>query len=168
MVFRIAHASDLQKIIDLHVRSWQKFYRNILPDSFLEVGVYAHKREEWEARFHSPESNMFLLVAEENGILQGFSCAFSGKDAQYGTLLDNLHVLDRGKGTGRILLQKTIEWAHGQGDKYLHLWVLKGNDQAIEFYRRMGGAEKETISKAFHSPEPVEAIRFVWETNTVE
>jgi predicted N-acetyltransferase YhbS len=47
-----------------------------------------------------------MVVKQESHIV-GFACAFGGEDELFGTMLDNLHVLQsqKGKGIGRKLVR---------------------------------------------------------------
>jgi GNAT superfamily N-acetyltransferase len=51
------------------------------------------------------------LVKQESTIV-GFACAFGGEDELFGTMLDNLHVLQsqKGKGIGRKLVRDIASW----------------------------------------------------------
>lgn len=85
-----------------------------------------------------------MLVAEADATPVGFGCAIGAHDSQWGTLLDNLHVLaDRqGSGIGRGLVRRIAQWTSSRyPDGGLYLWVLEQNTAAREFYRRMGGRD---------------------------
>ena len=80
-------------------------------------------------------------VAELNGEIVGVALYFvkystwKGK----GLYLDDLIVTEkhRGKGIGKLLLDKVIEVARETGAKQLHWQVLDWNTPAIEFYKKL-------------------------------
>ena len=46
----------------------------------------------------------------------------------------------RRSGHGRALVDAIAEWGAGWGARRVLLWVIAGNDSALEFYRRLGFA----------------------------
>ncbi len=111
--------------------------------------------------------NQFCWVAELEGEICGFACAFLGDDAKYGTLLDNLHVLGttKGKGIGRQLMRLVAQEVlkNDPGGK-LYLWVLKNNTSAMAFYGRLGGANCETVVGNDIGDQQVLKCRIVWDS----
>jgi GNAT superfamily N-acetyltransferase len=58
----------------------------------------------------------------------GFACAFGGEDELFGTMLDNLHVLQsqKGKGIGRKLVRDIASWCdRDYSANGLYLWVFE-------------------------------------------
>jgi GNAT superfamily N-acetyltransferase len=80
-------------------------------------------------------------VKQESHIVD-FACAFGGEDELFGTMLDNLHVLQpqKGKGIGRKLVRDIASWCdRDYSAKGLYLWVFEQNVPARHFYERLGG-----------------------------
>ena len=46
----------------------------------------------------------------------------------------------RGSGVGRRLIDEVVDWARGNGNTAVELWVTRGNDPAISLYTRAGFA----------------------------
>jgi GNAT superfamily N-acetyltransferase len=92
----------------------------------------------------SPPTNQYVVVAELDGDLVGFACAYGAEDERWGSLLDNLHVrtdLHR-SGIGRALVIEVSRWcAERYPDDGLYLWVLGQNTNGREFYARIGGVD---------------------------
>jgi GNAT superfamily N-acetyltransferase len=44
----------------------------------------------------------------------------------------------RRAGVGRALLDAIDDWARPWGARQVVLWVVAGNDRALDFYRRLG------------------------------
>ena len=107
-----------------------------------------------------------MLLAEEDGNLLGFMYAYFNHDAQFGTLLDNLHVSlnSQGKGLGTqlmVLLAKEI--LKRNNEKGFYLWVLDSNAAAISFYDNLGGVAVETVESNEIGDKPFFKIRYVWD-----
>lgn len=165
MTYRNATLHEAETIADLHARSWQTAYQGILSDDFLEKEVIQNRRELWQKRFENPLENVFLYVAEENDELKGFVCVYANDDEQWGSLVDNLHVLPevKGQGVGKQLIQKAASWVIDHyPDSKLYLWVYEKNHKAIGFYEKMGG--KNVGSQVYENPGGgySTALRYAW------
>ena len=121
-------------------QSWQQNYRGDFSDHFLDTEATAEREGVWQKRLNNPMPNQFCWVAELEGEICGFACAFLGDDAEHGTLLDNLHVLDtaKGKGIGRQLMR------------------------LVAFYGRLGGFNCETVAGNDIGDKEVRKCRIVW------
>jgi GNAT superfamily N-acetyltransferase len=164
MIFRLASPEDAEAIALLHAQSWQKHYRGIFLDHFLDYEVEDNRREVWGQRLHQPIDNQLIIVAESEQGLLGFVCVFAHSDAEWGALVDNLHARAQGKGIGKILLSLAANWVKtNYPNSKLHLWVLAENYAAQGFYDKMGGKNIETTSE--HNPGGGTALvyRYVWE-----
>jgi len=90
---------------------------------------------------NKPAENQYVLLAEDNGILCGFICAYGNKHDDYGTIIDNLHVHAdfKGKGIRKTLLGAAASWAANHYKNVgLYLEVLDCNVKAIGFYESLG------------------------------
>ena len=106
--------------------------------------MYDERVEVWRTRMTSPPPNQYVVVAEQDGALVGFACAYGAEDEQWGSLLDNLHVrVDRQRsGIGRRLVADIARWSTARHpDQGLYLWVLAQNTGARRFYERIGGKD---------------------------
>ena len=138
VTYRQANAGDYLEIAKLHVKSWQQNYRGDFSDHFLDTEATAEREGVWQNRLNNPMPNQFCWVAELEGEICGFACAFLGDDAKYGTLLEN-----------------------DPGGK-LYLWVLKNNISAMAFYERLGGFNCETVAGNDIGDKEVRKCRIVW------
>ena len=165
MRFREATPSDAPAIAALHAESWRYAYRGSYSDAYLDNDVEADRSRVWAARMAEPRPGQHVVLAEDDGVLAGFACAFGREDDRWGTLLDNLHVnpdLHR-HGLGRQLVAAIAGWtaANYPGDG-LYLWVLEKNDRARRFYAALGGTDVETRESAAPDGGLVTAHRIVW------
>lgn len=165
MKIRIAGEADAEAIARLHAASWRTAYRGALSDAYLDGPIEAERIEVWRQRFAKPADNQFVAVAESHEQLDGFVCAYGGDDEQWGTFLDNLHVVPERKrqGIGAHLMRELAAWSiKAYPGKGVFLWVLESNAAAQRFYERMGG---ENVGVDMWTPPDGSAlpkIRFAW------
>ena len=166
MTIRLADPSDAAAIARLHATSWQTAYRGILRDDFLAGPVLSNRRELWDARFSGPPAaDQIVLIDDCAGEIQGFACAFLDADPDWGTLLDNLHVIPnlKGKGRGRRLLSEIARWVLQRGSaSRLHLWAYEQNLGARRFYERLGGEITARVTEPAPDGSEVNAVRYCW------
>ena len=164
-VFREAEPKDADRIANLHAQNWQQNYRGSFSDEFLDNEVLDNRLSVWQERFHNPKENQHIVIAEEDGELLGFICAYFGHDAQFGTLLDNLHVSlnIQGKGLGtQLMVSLAKEILKRNKEKGFYLWVLDSNAAAIFFYDKLGGVAVEIVESSEIGDKPFFKIRYVW------
>lgn len=168
MYLRPFHFDDHQQIADLHTRSWRSAYRTILRPEFLQHELPANRLHMWRERLQAEAGAGFGILAadEQDHSLLGFAWVIPDYDAQWGSLLDNLHVDPdcKGRGIGRALLAavcRTCE-LHASG-RALHLWAFAENHPARRFYENLGAkACEETTSTAPGGGEARE-WRYAWQ-----
>lgn len=156
---------DAEAIAQLHSRSWQQNYRGIWRDDFLDGPVLENRQHVWHERLSQPAPNQQVIAAEEKGVLIGFACVYVADDADWGTLLDNLHVVSnqKGKGIGTQLLKSAARWSYTQDPKAgLYLWVLTQNTSAQAFYQSLGAVNQEVLSHENPGGGVSDAYRYVW------
>src|SRR5207253_8063247 len=102
--YREAMREDATTIATLHAESWRVTYRGSYRDEFLDGPVFQDRMGVWNKRLSMPAPNQFVVLAEEEGLVVGFACAYGRDDEQWGSLLDNIHVRRQqhwqGVGTG--------------------------------------------------------------------
>jgi GNAT superfamily N-acetyltransferase len=165
MQYLEARASDAERIALLHAKSWQCTYRGVLCDEFLDSDVVQNRLVHWQQRLKSPEKNQFVLLAEEGKFTQGFVCIFGKADAQWGALLDNLHVRPEMKrqGLGTELMHKAGAWVQANFPQSgMHLWVFEANYPARRFYERLGATSQYREVLKVPGGGIVASLRYVW------
>ena len=165
-MLRLAQAADEPAVARLHAESWRTAYRGILRDDFLDGAVAANRRELWSTRFSEiNRADQLILVSEEGEEIQAFACAYLDADPEWGTLVDNLHVVPglKGKGLGRLLMAAVAEDVQRHGlHPVLHLWVYEQNAQARRFYERLGGLVTTCVAKTTPDGSRVNVLRYGW------
>ncbi len=174
MKIRQANNADASAIALLHAQSWQKTYRGIFKDEYLDGNVLEDRRTVWQKRLNFPEKNQVVFMAEENKELFGFLCAFGNEDQKWGTFIDNLHVSPdkKRRGIGTLLMKAVAIWSRRHYPSTgLYLLVLEGNFLARCFYEAFGASHVETrhcevpgggevtdLCYAWPNPESISAI----------
>ncbi len=142
MQVRIAEPSDAEAIARIHCASWRDAYANILDRAFLDGPIEEDRRSLWQKRMDAPSAGQLVFMIEDALGPQGFICIFKDADPEFGSLIDNLHVLpsQRGNGLGHRLFEAGINALLSDGPNTgYHLWVFEENQAALRFYRRLGG-----------------------------
>ena len=165
ITYREALLADADAIAALHARSWQQHYRGILRDAYLDREVEEDRRAVWHERFQHPKPTQYVVVADEEGLINGFACIYAQHDPQWGALLDNLHVSPhwQGRGVGRALMQASAQWVRQQEkEEGLYLWVFEKNTAARAFYDSVGGTHQERT--IVDNPDGGQGVvfRYVW------
>lgn len=165
MQIREASKADAPSIARLHAESWRIAYRGTLSDAYLDGDVVAERTFVWEERFRNPAATQYVAVAEIDGVMVGFACAYGADDAEWGSLLENLHVSHKHqrRGIGAQLMVHVASWcSRTHPDTGMYLWVLESNLPAQGFYQRLGAAK---VGQAVWSPPDGGAVtkfRYAW------
>ena len=164
-LLRSACADDFEQIAALHALSWQRTYRGMMTDEFLDHRALANRREVWYQRLHADKSGQFVSVVEQSGGLVGFICAYAHYDPRWGSYIDNLHVSHewQGYGLGRALMRSAATWlSEAAPDAGVYLWVMEANASARAFYDHLGATNAGT--EVIEDPGGGRApnCRYVW------
>jgi GNAT superfamily N-acetyltransferase len=142
--YREATPDALDAVARLHAESWRLHYRGAYSDAFLDGDVVQDRLAVWRERFAVPNARQYVLLAEDGEAVCGFACVYGSEDAEWGSLLDNLHVVPEAhaRGIGAGLITRVGLWCRTQHPGCgLYLWVLEQNDRARRFYARMGARD---------------------------
>ncbi len=148
--YRAARAGDAEQVGTLHAASWRRHYRGAYADSFLDGDVLVDRQAVWSARLTAPAGSLTVLAEDGDG-LAGFVHVVLDEDAEWGSLIDNLHVALRQQrtGIGTALLARAAQGILERAtNPATYLWVLEQNAAAQQFYRARGGScvEKALVS----------------------
>jgi GNAT superfamily N-acetyltransferase len=161
-----AEFSDYPTIAKIHAQSWQNNYRNILSNKFLDEEVEKERLEFWHKRFLSPSPNQQIILATTDETIVGFSCLYLDYDPAYGSLLDNLHVLQQfqNTGIGKLLIKNCAETILKKAaTTKMHLWVYKANENARKVYEHLGASHLYTIKKITEGGNEASVCKYLWE-----
>jgi ribosomal protein S18 acetylase RimI-like enzyme len=146
---RAARPGEELAVAEIHVRSWQDAYRELMPAEFL-AGLEPRDRAR-RYDFESGEGTPTTLVAVDDERIAGFVTFGASRDADvvgfgevYALYVDPNRYQG---GLGRTLMQAARAALRQDGFDAAILWVLDGNDRAARFYEREGwvrdGARRE-------------------------
>ena len=167
MTCRPATPDDADGIAQLHAESWRAAYRGSYPDAYLDGEVWEDRRTVWRERLGAEDARRFVLLAKDGDTLAGFICVYAQEDAEWGSLVDNLHVAPgrHRSGIGRLLMREGArwlqEWYPGVG---VYLGVLEANDNARRFYERLAGRNEGATEKETPGGGTASICRYVWES----
>jgi ribosomal protein S18 acetylase RimI-like enzyme len=162
---RPADAADAETIAALHTGSWQRTYRGMMSDAFLDGAALENRRHVWRERLAVQSPDQLVVVAEDGGRIVGFICTFARGDDGWGAYIDNLHVAHdfKARGVGRALMRRTAEWVcETQPGAGVYLWVMEANASARAFYDRLGARNVETAPLADPAGGSAPNCRYVW------
>ncbi len=163
--YRLATPQDAAAIAALHTESWRQNYRGIWSDAYLDTDVFRDRAAVWQARLTQPAAAQYVVVAEQDGQLVGFVCAFFAESPVFGTLIDNLHVAPatKGRGVGTELMKWVARQADlREPDAKFYLWVLEQNHPARIFYDHLGATNHETVWNADPDGQSSPKCRCSW------
>ncbi|MBY0488816.1 MAG: GNAT family N-acetyltransferase [Gemmatimonadaceae bacterium] len=154
---------DLPTIASLHATSWRRAYRGILGDDYLDGDLVAERTAVWREKLADGVGLGWIVRVD--GAPAGFVFVRPHADAQWGTLVDNLHVLPtyQGHGLGKRLLHEVATWCMQYApDAGVYLWVFTDNTPARGFYARVGGAEVEAVEQLASDGRVLPELRVAW------
>ena len=139
----------------VHWKAWQETYADLMPKEYL-ASLTLDKCVKMAHKWHQ---NTLLLKVD--GTVAGFCCFGKSRETQDADEILALYLLREyhGQRLGYALLKKAVE-EYSDSQK-IDLWVLAGNERAINFYQKFGftftGGEKETpfgreLQMAFKHP----------------
>ncbi|STQ89139.1 GNAT family N-acetyltransferase [Iodobacter fluviatilis] len=137
-------------IAQIHVLSWQHAYCDLLPSDYLAQLSVEKRAETWRNALKTSSSQ--VLVAQSGDGLLGFISFAPCRDedaASDQAEIWSLYVSPAywAAGVGLALYTAAKERIQDQGFKALSLWVLAGNQRALQFYAKAGFAPD--LSKTF-------------------
>ncbi len=166
VLIRAATEADAASIAAIHVASWRDAYASILSKEYLSGPIEADRVAVWSQRLRErPPSQLVDVACDPAGRALGFVCGYRDVEPQWGSLIDNLHVLpqSRGQHVGERLLRGAARQlaAAGAGSG-IHLWVFEANVAALRFYERLGGRVVERSNAHIPAAGGKPVLRVHW------
>ena len=160
---RYAIASDARAIAKIHVFSWQAIYRGHIPDDVLDNLSIDEREKLWKKLL---ENNVGIIVLEDNNDLVGFVSFCPSRDED----VDSLKVAEISaiylspdkwrKGFGKMLCDAAIDELRKSGYTEVTLWVIDKNQQARQFYEKMGFINSSEIKIDVRDGYSLHEIRY--------
>lgn len=133
--FIIAQSSDLKKIVSTYNST---IASRLVTADLVEVTV--ESKIEW-FNSHSPEKRPLWLIYHDNKYAGWMSfTSFYGRPAYDGTVEVSIYLENefRGKGIGKICLQKAFEVSKGLNIKTLLGFIFDHNEPSLNLFYKMG------------------------------
>lgn len=162
---RPAGYNDFTAISQVHAESWKNAYRGILSDEYLDKEVDADRLKYWIGKRDHPPAGQQILLAENDNTIIGFNCFYLDESAEFGSFIDNLHVLPpyQKTGAGRQLMKASAKvMEQSAKSRKMYLWVFEANQNARAFYEKVGGTCYETVEKGHEDGSKALVCRYVW------
>jgi len=163
---RPARADDAPRIAAIHCASWRDTYSNVLSPEFLAGPIEQDRSELWAARLAAPDEARQVLVGESpTSGAAAFLSAYRDADAQWGSLIENLHVSPelRGQRIGERLIRAAASALATQAKAPgMYLWVFEANQAGLRFYQRLGGEVVERSTSKLAEANGATILRVAW------
>ncbi|MGB0507351.1 MAG: GNAT family N-acetyltransferase [Pikeienuella sp.] len=159
LTFRLAVLADLPAAAAVHIESCLDIYRGYTTPEFHAVGLPDNLAAVWRDEVLS--NGDFIVLAELEGRVVGLSTVRPTRYEQ--PYIDHFHISPACKrmGLGRRLMRATFTEMQRRGLSAPFLDVAKGNDDALAFYRSMGGVVGDEVMGDLFG-FPVRAIIIRW------
>ena len=122
------------------MEDWQKAYRGIMEDAFLD-SMNADQRYEIEVKRYEK----YMVAADGDEIL-GYAWLEKSEEEPADCEVIALYVryAKRNHGIGKRLMEYAFSHFRKMGKKTMIVWCLKENDASRRFYEKVGGKEFRT------------------------
>ena len=157
---RTACPDDAAAIAAVHVHTWQRIYRGIMSDGFLDSLHPSQREPMWVRTLET--GDQAVHVACLDGAVVGFSFAGASRNEAREAEIYAIYVHPDqwGTGLGRHLFAASCDAMRAQGSSRLMLWVASKNEQARTFYARAGMETDGATKSANIGGADVEEIRY--------
>ncbi|KTD09070.1 GNAT family acetyltransferase [Legionella gratiana] len=138
---RTATLEDAEAIAKIHIHSWQKMYKDFIPETILQNLSLNERTLQWHDLI---KQHVKVLIIEINHQIVGFASIgafhnFGVDDGSMGEIKAiYLHPDYWRKGLGTQLCLAAISELAKLGYKKVLLWVFEDNIQARKFYDALG------------------------------
>lgn len=137
---RTATAKDAGDIARIHMRSWQKMYRDFIPDTILNNLSLHERTQQWDALIRK---EVKVLVMEINHRIQGFASICPFRDPTADNSMGEISAIYIRpeywrQGLGTQLCLAAISELEKEGYNKIFLWIFEANVQAKKFYEALG------------------------------
>lgn len=149
LLVRKAEFTDAADIANIHIRSWEAAYADIIPTE--AIAERSAKRPEMWKKILSEDNDCYIALLDDTAI--GLLCLNESSDNDIhgaGEISGiYLHPDYYRKGCGTKLMDFALKTLKSRGFAVITLWVLEDNFHARNFYEKCGfsfdGARKEIV-----------------------
>ena len=139
---------DSLEVARIHTLSWQKAYKGIVDQNFLDSIDIEKRAASWKTGIETNDPCIIRLVSEKNNHILGFACGLENRtkielpdcDAELWAIY--VHPDHENQGAGKSLLEYFKEELRLAGKTRFCVWAIKENLPARRFYEKLGGVPK--------------------------
>jgi len=161
MIIRQAQKADATAIAKIHVRSWQRAYRGIMPDSVLNQLSIDAREESWLQQIGRAGQQTF--VSSQGYAVLGFITFGAARESDPAPKDGEIYALyvdpDNWQcGIGSALWNHALQHLVSSGFERALVWVLETNTRARRFYETLGCVLQPNAQKTleYHEKHLVE------------
>jgi len=134
--------SDVHDIARVHVAAWKTTYHGIVPQQYLDSLDVAARAEAWKDWLDEGKSHLYVAVNDKElcGFISGGTLREPIEDFDAEIYAIYLLPKDKGRGTGKVLMQRLAETLRIGGFTQVAVWVLVENP-SCGFYEHLGGSQ---------------------------
>ena len=167
MIVRRARISDAHDIARCQMLGWQRGYKGIVSDDFLNSINLRDSIERWTNNLSEMTDDKYTLVAEMDGQGVGFLSVGPPRDGQEGFKSELWAIyIDPdywGRGVGRALFDQMVLDLKSRDIHNTYVWCLRDNDRGRKFYEALGGEHIKGLAKKFVLQEQsMEEVAYGW------
>jgi ribosomal protein S18 acetylase RimI-like enzyme len=164
-MIRLAGPRDSSKIARIHVDTWRRTYKGIMPQPLLDGLSYERREAFWRQAISSPGPKQATFVAEVDAVgLVGFEFVGPERtgDPEYEGEILALYVdgNSQRRGIGRALFETAVNHLRESGFSSLLVWVAAANPYRA-FYDKMGGTPAREREVDFGGA-PLQEVGYGW------
>ena len=146
---RPAVARDAKAIAEIHVATWQAAYQDLMPGDYLAKMTADKRQAYWREAIEYSEPQ--VMVATHGDEIVGFAGFDRSRDPKTRSTVGEIwaiYVLPSHwrKGVGLLLWDGARDGLKDEGCTQVTVWVLLGNERALEFFEHAAGFKREMPS----------------------
>lgn len=166
VLYRPARIDDTLQLAQIHLQAWRAAYADLLSARYLSdlsAGV-ARRAATLEAAIVSGVPAVW--VVEQAGQPVAWASFGSSRDADALPSTGELRAINLlpqvwSQGIGRQLWQQVSRQLSDAGFTQATVWVIRGNQRALDFYDAVGFAEEPDTAKTIvENDEPLHLVRY--------
>ena len=167
-IIRFNRLEDQAQMARIKIDGWRDTYDQIIASTYLKGMDYEEQTQRFFRSFEEYKER--VLVAVRGKEVLGYSC-FDPKERsfKYDSELESLYIRndEHHKGIGTALFKETAKQLFSIGRRSMIVWCLKGNENAIRFYEKLGGIKSE-IKMAKIGGETYEEYGFYFDLEKID
>jgi ribosomal protein S18 acetylase RimI-like enzyme len=162
---RAAILDDAERLVRLHIETWQTAYRGIVPDERLDALSLEQFTERWRNNLTASDPTRTNLLAVDAAELLGFVSVGPSRDENTDDTVGEVyglyvHPSAWQSGVGRALMADAVEWLIEQGFYAATLWTWEKNGRARRFYEGIGFSHDGTTVLSDRFGAPLVEVRY--------